>query len=173
MSWPFWIRRSSIVRFVAQVTVTAVLCGSESTECDRYHDDVSTEPTRHFTPAEAEALLPELDRLLETAGTLVERLEQLPQGLARSAETNGHAAVNGAVRAGRSSEALSIEAELQRIVDHIQAQGVVVRDLRIGLIDFPSMRDGQSIFLCWKRGEPLSIEWWHPVSTGIAGRQRL
>lgn len=134
---------------------------------------MSTEPTRHFTPAEAEALLPEIDRLLKTAESLVARVEQLPQAPARGAETNGHVSVNGAAGADRSSEARSIEAELQRIVDRIQDQGVVVRDLRIGLIDFPSLRDGQSIFLCWKRGEPLSIEWWHPTSTGIAGRQRL
>jgi hypothetical protein len=123
---------------------------------------VSSEPPRHFTPAEAESLLPEIDRLLESA-----------EALLRSVETNGHASVNGAARAGRSSEALSIEVELQRIVDRIQMHGVVVRDLRIGLIDFPSLRDGRPIFLCWKRGEPLSIEWWHPTSTGIAGRRRL
>jgi hypothetical protein len=51
--------------------------------------------------------------------------------------------------------------------------GVIVRDVRSGLIDFPSMREGRLINLCWRRGEPLEIRWWHEVSVGFAGRQPL
>ena len=51
--------------------------------------------------------------------------------------------------------------------------GVIVRDIQMGLIDFPAVRDGQLIFLCWRRGEALRIDWWHPTNTGIAGRRPL
>jgi hypothetical protein len=125
---------------------------------------VSAEPPRHFTVAEAEALLPEVDRLLEEVQTLVARFDQL----AGSAQTNGHVR-----RSGESNPQQSIESDVQRIVERIQSQGVIVRDLRMGLIDFPALRDGRTVFLCWKRGEPLRIEWWHPTDTGIAGRRRL
>jgi hypothetical protein len=125
---------------------------------------VSSEAPRYFTPAEAEALLPEIDRLLEEVQTLVARFDQL----AGSAQANGQVRHNGGARPPRS-----IETEVQRIVERIQSQGVIVRDLRMGLIDFPSLREGRTIFLCWKRGEALRIEWWHPTDTGIAGRQRL
>jgi hypothetical protein len=67
----------------------------------------------------------------------------------------------------------ALQARLRRIVDDIEARGVIVRDIRSGLIDFLARRDDQDVFLCWKRGEPLRIEWWHPTDTGIAGRQRL
>jgi hypothetical protein len=129
-----------------------------------YHAGVSAEEPRHFTPAEAEALLPEIDRLLEEVQTLVARFDQL----ASSAQSNGHVR-----RSGEANAEQSIETEVQGIVERIQAQGVIVRDLRAGLIDFPSRRDERTVFLCWKRGEPLRIEWWHPTDTGIAGRQRL
>jgi len=113
---------------------------------------VAAEPRRYFTPAEAEALLPELDRLLALAQDLLARFEHAQRA-------NGHGQL--------------AQSELTSLVDEIQSRGVIVRDVRSGLIDFPALRDNQEIYLCWRRGEPLRIEWWHPTSTGIAGRQRL
>ena len=51
--------------------------------------------------------------------------------------------------------------------------GIVVRDVRSGLIDFPTVREGRIVHLCWRRGEPLRIEFWHEVDAGFAGRQPL
>jgi hypothetical protein len=48
----------------------------------------------------------------------------------------------------------------------------VLLDPSIGLIDFLHQRGNQVVFLCWKLGE-AKVEWWHPIETGIAGRQRL
>ena len=134
---------------------------------------MSSEERRRFTTAEAEALLPEIDRLLEAAQKLLERYEELQRPAALSAQSNGHVRRDGDAPGEAAGEQRSIQAELERIVEQIQSQGVIVRDLRTGLIDFPALREGQTIFLCWKRGEPLRLEWWHPTSTGIAGRQRL
>ena len=138
-----------------------------------YYPGVAADAPRNFTPAAAEALLPEINRLLEAAQALIERYDQFPRTAERSPQVNGQVHRNGEVRAEPSSEVRSIQADLQRIIEQIQAHGVIVRDLRSGLIDFPSLREGRSIYLCWQRGEPLRIEWWHPTSTGIAGRQRL
>jgi hypothetical protein len=54
----------------------------------------------------------------------------------------------------------------------LEEWGIVLRDPTIGLIDFLHKREGETVFLCWKLGE-ARVEWWHPLETGIAGRQRL
>ncbi|MGH7488523.1 MAG: DUF2203 domain-containing protein [bacterium] len=50
--------------------------------------------------------------------------------------------------------------------------GCELKGVDEGLIDFPSEREGQTVYLCWKLGEER-IEWWHELDTGFAGRQRL
>jgi hypothetical protein len=50
--------------------------------------------------------------------------------------------------------------------------GVLVKDLETGLLDFPSERDGEIVFLCWRHGEP-SVAHWHAVDAGFSGRQPL
>jgi hypothetical protein len=130
---------------------------------------------RTFTRAEAEALLPEVDRALGDAQALAEKLA--------GAEQEAHAAqrksrTNGAVRAGARGEPpesarRDLARELSRLLERIQEMGIVVRDLRSGLIDFPSLRDGRVVNLCWRRGEPLEIRWWHEVEAGFAGRQPI
>jgi hypothetical protein len=130
---------------------------------------------RTFTREEAEALLPEVDRLLAEAQALADQLA--------AAEQEVHAAQrksrsNGAVHAGAPGEPpestrQSIARELGRLLERLQGMGIVVRDVRGGLVDFPSVRDGRIVNLCWRRGEPLEIRWWHEVKAGFAGRQPL
>jgi len=49
---------------------------------------------------------------------------------------------------------------------------VIVRDLDRGLVDFPALRDGQEVYLCWTVGEP-SVQHWHDLDAGAAGRHEL
>jgi len=62
--------------------------------------------------------------------------------------------------------------KLQGFVDELQELGVEFKDPVLGLIDFPAMRDGQEVCLCWKLGEP-AIEHWHTRDAGYSGRQPL
>ena len=62
--------------------------------------------------------------------------------------------------------------KLQGFVDELQELGVEFKDPVIGLIDFPAMRDGQEVCLCWKLGEP-TIAHWHTRDAGYTGRQPL
>ena len=57
-------------------------------------------------------------------------------------------------------------------MEQIEESGCVVKDLDIGLIDFPAMLGEQQVFLCWKLGEPR-IEYWHGVHEGFAGRKPI
>ena len=130
---------------------------------------------RTFTRKEAEALLPEVDRLLAEAHKFVETLA--------AAEQESHAAqwkprANGRVHLEPAAEVheagrRAVTRRLRQVIERIQGMGIIVRDIRSGLIDFPSLRDGRIINLCWRRGEPLEIRFWHEVDAGFAGRQAL
>src|ERR671938_479854 len=62
--------------------------------------------------------------------------------------------------------------ELQRALGELQAMEIVLRDLERGLVDFPAMRDGEEIYLCWEEGED-EIAFWHDQDSGYAGRRPL
>ena len=55
----------------------------------------------------------------------------------------------------------------------LEALGIQLKDYERGLIDFPALRDGRVVLLCWQMGEGDSLEWWHDVEAGFAGRQPL
>ena len=63
--------------------------------------------------------------------------------------------------------------ELSGCTGELEALGVQLKDYERGLIDFPSLRDGRVVLLCWQLGEGDQIEWWHDVEAGFAGRQPL
>jgi hypothetical protein len=119
-----------------------------------------------YSVAEANALIPKLKPLLE-------RVRKTQEELAEDktvAAVRAKAAQNGGGLPGRQLSALTktLEADLRQL----EEWGIVLRDPSIGLIDFLHKREGDSVFLCWKLGE-ARVEWWHPLETGIAGRQRL
>ena len=63
--------------------------------------------------------------------------------------------------------------EIGKITTEIHALGIELKDYTRGLIDFPSMREGRVVLLCWQLGEGNKIEWWHDAEAGFAGRQPL
>jgi hypothetical protein len=71
--------------------------------------------------------------------------------------------------AARRSASASI---LKNTLDQIQSLGVQVKDLDIGLIDFPTLYNGREVLICWKLGEPR-IEFWHGLADGFAGRRPI
>jgi hypothetical protein len=104
---------------------------------------------------------------------LLERIRKTQEELARDktvAAVREKAAQNGGGLPGRQLSTLTktLEADMRQL----EEWGIVLRDPTIGLIDFLHKREGETVFLCWKLGEPR-VEWWHPLETGIAGRQRL
>jgi hypothetical protein len=55
----------------------------------------------------------------------------------------------------------------------LEALGVQLKDYGRGLIDFPSLREGRDVLLCWQMGEGDQLEWWHDTEAGFAGRRPL
>ena len=64
------------------------------------------------------------------------------------------------------------KSEIVRLIHRIEVFGCIVKDIDLGLLDFPSVRDGQEVYLCWKAGEP-QITHWHPIDEGFQSRKPI
>jgi len=130
---------------------------------------------RTFTLQEAQELLPVLESLLRTSidgKKLIEEVDAEIQAVAHRVFLAGGLLLNVVQLAQRKAER---EKALQRVRDalsEIDATGVLVKDLDIGLLDFPCVVEGQTILLCWKLGE-TGITHWHGVDEGFAGRKPI
>jgi hypothetical protein len=119
---------------------------------------------RVFTVEEANAMLADLRPTLES----MQRARRVV--LASAERVRGSVAGNGGGKsAGEYSDALEL---LGRETERLSAQGILLRDIDTGLVDFPGERDGQPVFLCWKLGED-EVGHWHPIDTGFSGRRPL
>jgi hypothetical protein len=127
---------------------------------------------RTFTPAEANSALSEVRPLAERMVAARVRLEEL-QGEQR--EVVKIVAGNGsgyAVGEARTEEFATQAAELERCLDALAGLGVQVKDAEAGLLDFPAVRGGEEVLLCWRVGED-AVDWWHGPEEGYAGRKPI
>jgi hypothetical protein len=119
------------------------------------------EPGRAWTVEAANAALPRVREVLERIRGLVAEAREEREGAAERVEGNGHAP---AVRSGRG---------LRAAVEELTDQGIVLRDVDAGLVDFPArLDDGREYLLCWVLGEP-EVAFWHWPDAGFAGRRPL
>ena len=119
-----------------------------------------------FSIEEANALLPEIKRLWRKIDAARATLRRLAPEAKRASEQSGG---GGTVFGFQYVDALTnLMGSAQQIVDF----GVEIKDLDKGLCDFPHLRDGRVVFLCWLKGEDR-IEWWHDVDAGFSGREPL
>lgn len=121
---------------------------------------------RHFTIEEANALLGELSTLLRG---LRETRDELADADAHATLAEA-ASTNGGGQPGRQVGEAFLK--LRRLLLAIQEAGIVVRDIDRGLIDFPAIRGGEEVYLCWELGEDR-VAWWHELDAGFGGRQPL
>jgi hypothetical protein len=131
-------------------------------------------PVRHFTPEEANAELeyvrPLVEQLVAERAVHVAALEKQEE-LERKIRGNG-GGIPPAELAGATAEVDAIARRLAKLVDEINEHGAEVKDLETGLIDFPALRNGETVLLCWQLGED-EIGFWHRVEDGYAGRRPL
>ena len=130
---------------------------------------------RTFTLDEAQSLLPVLESLLRTAMNakkIVDETEAEQQSLMHRVFLNGGMFLNVVPLARRKAERAKAEQHAKDALAEIDSIGVQVKDLGIGLLDFPCEVEGQIILLCWKLGEK-SITHWHGTQEGFAGRKPI
>jgi hypothetical protein len=130
---------------------------------------------RTFTLDEAQSLLPVLESLLRTAiaaRKVVEQFEHDHQALQQRIFLSGGMFLNIVPLARKKAERVKAEQRAKDALAEIDSIGVQIKDLDLGLLDFPCEVDGQIILLCWKLGEK-SIAHWHGTQEGYAGRKPI
>lgn len=122
--------------------------------------------TKHYTIEEARALLPLVRQWLgqlESCQKLLQSLDEVIAAMLAIGNDAGGELVN---------QSIKTLAESQQTLQEFRRREIQVKDLRRGLLDFPSLRNGREIFLCWEKDEE-DIEFWHDLESGYPGRERL
>ncbi len=122
--------------------------------------------TKHYTIEEARALLPLVRQWLGQLESCQKRLQSLDEAIA-GLMANGNDAGGELV-----NQSIKTLVESQKTLQEFHRREIQIKDLRRGLLDFPSLRNGREIFLCWEKDEE-DIEFWHDLETGYPGRERL
>jgi hypothetical protein len=122
-----------------------------------------------FTVEEANELLPTVRRVVEKIRGAHAQVAA-SQEKARAAADG--AALGGGGMAGGAQYVRALTTLAGR-VGQLEELGVQLKDYERGLVDFPSLRDGRLVLLCWQWGEGDYIEWWHDLEAGFGGRQPL
>jgi len=130
---------------------------------------------KRFTLTEAESLLPEIDSIMREAVSLKAKYLEAEEAIQTFAQ---RVAMQGGVLVDRDT-VLQNRADrdahgerLKSAVERLQEFGCVIKDLDIGLVDFPTLFHGREVYLCWKMGEP-GIRFWHGMDEGFAGRKQI
>ena len=130
---------------------------------------------KYFNRREAEDLLPLIEQSLVEARESREKVEDLDRELNRA--TTEISVLGGSFPpygrlANNRSEREQMMTRLKEALDRIHETGCLVKDLDEGLIDFPTLRGGEEVCLCWKLGEER-IRFWHGLEEGFRGRKEI
>jgi hypothetical protein len=122
---------------------------------------------QYFLPIEANETLPILRPMIRELMEISERIRihqpEIWSMVEKSAGNGGNPAL---------SRILPDFDRLDFLLHKVQDMGIEVKDLTIGLVDFPALHEGRVVYLCWKYGEE-QVAFWHELETGFAGRQRI
>ena len=122
---------------------------------------------RHYTLEQATAAMP----------WVRERLDRLREAHAQLGDEEARAALSEASPGNGGGEPGQVVSEgflaLRSALVELQGMEIVLRDLERGLVDFPALRDGREVYLCWVEQEEDEIAYWHDLEAGFAGRQPL
>lgn len=137
--------------------------------------ETKAEERRLFTLAEANALLPQVRERIDALQAQAARLAELHDQMESfRQQKRGGVAVDGESHFVRQvlEEVNRLTGSMQEGVGALLALGCELKDVRQGLVDFPTRREERVVYLCWRAGED-EIRFWHELDTGFAGRQPL
>ena len=127
------------------------------------------EERRSYTIDEANALVPQVRAVLLQLAVQQRLLDASHAEMHRQLDANG--GPEGAVAAGRQeAETSEIREGMRTLLLHLSELGVELRDLEMGLVDFPGDREGEPVWLCWRLSD-ARVAFWHPIDEGYATRR--
>lgn len=134
-------------------------------------------PPRLWTVTEANARLPELEELLPRLQGWARRLAEVHEERERLAEFWGAEAdaedqPDHELKSRLDAEWKHLGRRLEEAVGSLRNEGIEVKDLGSGLVDFYAMEAGELVFLCWQRGEP-TVGFYHPLTGGYKSRRPI
>lgn len=130
---------------------------------------------RFFTLAQAEELLPVVEPVVRASVELkaeYQASEAELQDFLRRIMVMGGTFVDREQVAARKSQRESCATRLKECLERLHSLGCLVKDLDMGLLDFPTLYRGQEVYLCWKLDESR-IEYWHGATEGFRGRKKI
>ena len=130
---------------------------------------------KRFSHAEAQSLIPQVDRLLRDALALKSEYEDAERAIQAFSERimlMGGIIVDRERALAAKNRRESAAGRLRAVIEEVQEIGCVIKDLDTGLVDFPTLFRGTEVYLCWKLGE-TAIGFWHGVDEGFRGRKAI
>jgi len=123
---------------------------------------------KYFTPQQANKVLPEVKRKFNMIVALRDQIVDMQQELDRMIDSN--ATLESYMK--KKQELNAAVSNLYKAIEDVEAMGVMVKSVDEGLLDFPSMRFNEEVWLCWKAGED-EVKFWHGKNEGFSGRKPL
>jgi hypothetical protein len=128
---------------------------------------------RYFTVEEANQALPRLRQWLPRLRARRQRLDVVQRKLSElavKAAANGNLVEEEVLATQREAQRLA--GEVDKLIARINGLGCQIKDIEQGLVDFPALREGREVYLCWRLGEE-EVAFWHELDAGFGGRQPL
>ena len=132
---------------------------------------------RIFTIQEAQSFIPWLVELFEDISGLLASMDELGQGheppvLESGNHQNGTSGNGNKISSNIEPSSEDIKRYILQLLESVADKGILVKDISRGLVDFPSIRDGRNVYLCWMLGEN-TIMYWHTIESGFPGRSPI
>lgn len=143
--------------------------------CYNQEPSERTPMPKRFTLVQAQSLIPTLDPLLRKAiewKSHYSAADRALQAFNQRITVAGGVLVNREEAVAVKNKRKSAAQRLNHLINEVQEYGCVIKDLDLGLIDFPTLFRGREVYLCWKLGEP-AIAFWHGTDEGFAGRKQI
>ncbi len=121
-----------------------------------------------FTLDEANALIPWLAEKFQNLNLVRQEYVSIQERMNDPRINSGNEIEVSELKSTSDQLARQLEEGVEEILD----QGIIVRDMSLGLVDFPSLRDNRDIYLCWIGGE-MRVDYWHEINQGFSHRQPI
>ncbi len=123
---------------------------------------------QYFTPQQANKALPAVRQKFNYLKTLKDEIVEMQENLQRLVDTDS----SQEVYMTKKQELNAAITKLYKAIEDLEAMGVIIKSVDDGLLDFPSMRFNEEVWLCWKEGES-EVKFWHGKNEGFTGRKPL